>query len=49
MAGDALATEAIEVSEEELHSTTGKAVHESEKSTENSEPVRVVDEICSVI
>ena len=46
-AGDALATEAIEVSEEELLSTTGKAVHESEKATENSEPVRVVDEICS--
>ena len=48
-AGDALATEAIEVSEEELLSTTGKAVHESEKATENSEPVRVVDEICSDI
>ena len=48
-AGDALATESIEVSEEELLSTTGKAVHESEKATENSEPVRVVDEICSDI
>ena len=53
-ADDALAIK--KVSEEELPSTTGKAVHEvakdstfANKIAENSDPVRVVDEICSDI